>query len=1060
MNLKALSIEERLEARDALLLQLNNGLGPARDRLDWWAESLFGGDRRLLNKWLTSVSPGQQRLPLQLFEQDLDLSNFSAPEGWMWLHFLKRINSNTSPHDALTSATGEGPIAHAINGYMREARLATRTTIAIAVRDGLSIDSDIVTTSFLSSLRQRLESIARPTLTMAINVERISGRLDGETAEERTEHFSRRLRDGSQRALILSRFPVLDRLLAEVTIDSLSAFDEMVSHYVGDIDAISSTFGLSSLKVQNIQFGLGDPHRRGRRVAKFSVGGVNLIYKPRTLATDVAFNEFIDNINPYLRDALRPLLVVSRSDHGWTEFIEARDCDSEDDVSRCFRRIGSLLCMMYLIGGGDVHFENLICSSDDPLMVDLETLMSPWPALKERPESLQSRMHADGLLRIGYLPNPAYIRGALVDLSAGGAVSIQHVSSFLASSEISRDDAHYERAMGMLPLGDNTPTLKGQRVAGREYVGDIIDGFSTAYEAVLHNRDDVLGGEFLEKLMNTQFRWVPKSTNFYGDLLRASLHPRALRDSLEREMVFSPLLQDHRFSARHSLALISSEVDDLRACDIPIFHGKGGSLDAYDSRGNVIPGVFAHSGVDTISYRLDRMGGSDLIRHTSFISDAFSASDLTCSTAARHVRRLRPASTNPAECASEIAWRLQRSVYIGDGMPLWHSVKKLDNRVSSVRVGDFSLYDGVAGIGIFLSEYSRSHNDPDARRLALQCLRACRMKGALTAAASIGAFDGIAGLVFGELRMSQALGVAYDLRGLKKRLSMIAQAAPNDILLDVISGSAGAALVALRAAEVHELSDVALSAATACLKRLEAKAEHKDDLAAWRSAHFDLPLTGFSHGASGAALALASGAAALGENAWRDLAWAALRYENSTFDADRRRWPDLRHENAYSMAWCHGTPGITLARQLIAELNLAATPEFVASDIDLGLTAICDCPSSETPAHCLCHGSLGNLDPLLRAGPTRRQEATRTAQKLCEEAQLLGWQADPALNVPGLMTGISGIGLNLLRVANPQVGSVLALELQSPWRTVPEISGREESEKRVHAKAARRLAQV
>ena len=75
-------------------------------------------------------------------------------------------------------------------------------------------------------------------------------------------------------------------------------------------------------------------------------------------------------------------------------------------------------------------------------------------------------------------------------------------------------------------------------------------------------------------------------------------------------------------------------------------------------------------------------------------------------------------------------------------------------------------------------------------------------------------------------------------------------------------------------------------------------------------------LNGMSHGAAGFAYALASLAAATGRDEFATAASECIAFENSSFDAERNNWPDLRGdgEPGWPCQWCHGAPGIGLAR--------------------------------------------------------------------------------------------------------------------------------------------------
>ena len=141
-------------------------------------------------------------------------------------------------------------------------------------------------------------------------------------------------------------------------------------------------------------------------------------------------------------------------------------------------------------------------------------------------------------------------------------------------------------------------------------------------------------------------------------------------------------------------------------------------------------------------------------------------------------------------------------------------------------------------------------------------------------------------------------------------------------------------------------------------------------------------LAGYAHGASGFAVRCSSWP---GRRAgrFRFAAEMALLYERRLFDAERRNWPDLRHgdlnrffreaarrcarptpradralQPAYMTAWCHGAPGIGLARLRAWELTGDPVPRR-------GRSALVTTLRRSRPGDgnfSLCHGVAGNCE--------------------------------------------------------------------------------------------------
>ena len=207
-----------------------------------------------------------------------------------------------------------------------------------------------------------------------------------------------------------------------------------------------------------------------------------------------------------------------------------------------------------------------------------------------------------------------------------------------------------------------------------------------------------------------------------------------------------------------------------------------------------------------------------------------------------------------------------------------------------------------------------------------------------------------------------------------------------------------------------------------------------------------LGLAGFSHGAAGIAWALLELAALTGEERFRTAACAGIAYERSLFSLEEGNWPDLRDlktsgqtgdngQHRFMTAWCHGAPGIGLARlRSLQHLDDAV----IRAEIDTALQITL--AQGFGGNHSLCHGDLGNLELLLQASqvlaePQWHTQVHRIAAIVLDSISRDGWLCGPPLGVesPGLMTGLAGIGYGLLRLAEPiRVPAVLVLAPPTP----------------------------
>jgi len=139
------------------------------------------------------------------------------------------------------------------------------------------------------------------------------------------------------------------------------------------------------------------------------------------------------------------------------------------------------------------------------------------------------------------------------------------------------------------------------------------------------------------------------------------------------------------------------------------------------------------------------------------------------------------------------------------------------------------------------------------------------------------------------------------------------------------------------------------------------------------------------------------------------------------------------------VAWCHGAPGVGLARALgLVVISDSAVLEEIAAA--MSTTARTAASRSDH----LCCGNMGRSEALLTAGRRLQIEehvtsAVAIARQVAERARKHGRFALPSTQLelrtfdPGFFQGLSGIGYQLARTVMPaRLPSVLGLEAELP----------------------------
>jgi type 2 lantibiotic biosynthesis protein LanM len=1026
----------------------------ARRRLGRWrAQSPFH-DPLLLERRLRATGLSESRMLRLLGESDGALRRRSRRPGWAeelaaGLRYEARelpAGATEGRDDPLRVFTPL--IARAVDELARRGGTLARGVNAAAV------DVDAFARDHGALLARQLRTRVLRVLAVELRIEGLEGRLAGAGPEERFRSFLDACSGAERRRELLARYPVLGRMLATAIRNWLDFGLELLAHAVRDREAIVELFaaGGDPGPLCGIDAETGDLHRRGRCVviARFA-SGLRVVYKPKPLAADRHFQELLAWLNDRGADpAFRTLRILDCGEHGWEEHVAAAPCAAAAEVESFYRRIGGYLALLYLVDATDLHLENLIAAGEHPMLVDLESL---FHARAQRRFPLQKGAPLEpSVLRTGLLPQrrQAASGAQAPDISGlfGGAgqLSAEALPHWV---DVGTDGMRLARDPLRLPGGSNQPSLAGAEVDLLDYGPTIVAGLRHVYGLLLDHRGELLAADGpLAAFGGDPVRVLLRPTMVYAKLLTEGSHPHVLGNALELERHFDRLW----VAAEQTLmdAVIPSEQDDLWAGDIPLFTSRPSSRDLWDSRGRRIPDFWDAPSLEVVLERVRGLSPADLLRQTWFVR-----ASLATRVANAHRSRLPSyelAADAPAAkredllaAALAIGERLDVLAVQSDGEAFWWGLNLLASGWSLADV-QWDLYGGLLGIALFLAYLAELSGERRYRALAEAATSAARRLLAKQARddrappATIGAFDGLGGAIYALCHLARLWRQPELLAEAERLAALVRGRIERDQVFDVMGGSAGA-LIALLVLHGEAPGTGALAAAAACGERLLAGATRMAAGIGWPKREDEPPLTGFSHGAAGIAWALARLAAATGEERYRAAARDAIAYERSLWSCEIGNWRDLRRletapgqpatEPVPMWAWCHGAPGIGLAR--LAALPCLEDPQ-IGAEIEAALASTLRRGFGMN--HSLCHGDLGNLELLLHArrrpeGHHLQSHIDRLAAQVLAGIRRQGCLCGvpEGLETPGLMTGLSGIGYGLLRLADPEsIPSVLTLE--------------------------------
>lgn len=879
---------------------------------------------------------------------------------------------------------------------------------------------------------------------------------------------------------LCAEYPVLGRQLVSVLRNWTDAVTEVWTRLRADRDALGDRFGVDG-DVVALEPLSEDTHANGRVPIRVSFDSSAVVYKPRPVDGGATLYAILGRLDEHLSTpSIEPPAYLRRDGYGWMEAIEYDDLPDEAAVARYYERAGAVLCTAYALNATDVQHENLIVDGDAPAIVDGETVFHPHvrPTAQPAPTEVAAVVDESVLLT---LLLPWSVRDSRNQRGEGLGAAIAGLGDESGRTTVEHRTRPSIEAVNtdVMAVGEttveidgnaNTPRVEGaDRPPGR-FVDALVRGFEATHETIceLHADGRFFGDVVPPELVDgVESRLLYRPTARYGSILGSTTGRDPLRDgarlSLEFERLAVPFF-DGRIEADDCWPLYRAERRALLRRDIPRFSARA------DGRRLVHDGVDLGVSADASGYercrdRVDSMDARDRAHQTWLIRSALGSSpghetgpaassspeatdDAATNTArpsdpspattarSRTAERSRSRPTAPPDERFETEARelfdaaMDSAVRTPD-RDRWLSILPSTAGIDLVPT-DPSLYDGRGGLAVTAAALHVGTGEPRYRRAARRTLEPVveRIEDGRPPEA-LGGVVGIGSVAY-------AFAVCAELLDDERYRTVAAAAAAAatderlaaDETFDVVGGAAGTLLGLLAFHDRFGGADV-LERAIACGDRLlEARVETRGRRV-WETTADGPPITGFSHGQSGIAYALARLASTTGDTRFAAASREALDFESTLYDPSRSNWARSHADDRYVDQWCHGRAGMGLARLEIGTL-LGDDDVRARGEAALAETATAGLSSDDH----LCCGNVGRAEALLegaRRGAANRSDAVALAQRV-----LVRRRADGVLALPGhsetfvnhtLFMGVSGVAYTLLRLHRPDaLPSVLLLE--------------------------------
>ena len=870
-------------------------------------------------------------------------------------------------------------------------------------------------------------------------------------AEERSQAAAELLQalEETDGRLLSEAAPLLSDQLDACAERFCGVFREMLGRIGADREKICRSFfyGEDFGEITGWSAQMADIHFHGRSTLRVDTEKGSFYYKPRDCRTDVLFGQVVEQ---WFSDITRVPGCLLRPGYAFCQNMVPSPASTEEEAECYFRNLGGLCALFQMLGASDLHSENLVAQGVYPVLVDMETILTPQPEIFSDPKSFPAPP-AEKEDFIHDL-NASLFQSSILPKLAGG----KQISILL----------DVDKKLHQLPVVD------GRKRTVLEFEDAFLEGFSRIYDRCVMHREELLAA--LRDFERIPVRRLLRHSAYYGRLLKALQRPEALASEEARRRITGRLksyFQKH--GAERLFCIARAEEASLLEGDIPCFYAMGGERDLLADGKLVCRGFFRESGVENAVLRLQRAGETEKAFEMCILRRSLAAALIPLEEegpgSAGTAGKNGPGGEKTMEAdgtehgGGKRGGSLCRADAVAQAEDIFLCVRDFSLRAPCGQVswlmrcgeGDSFgpaypvLFQGTAGLGSFFAAVAAvSENGgikEQAGKLAEICLgqietavcTAGRARRLSQEFFPLGLADGYAGVLLSLVLMGRFLKEPRIIQTAQEVLQLLEKVSMETVSQsDVISGTAGLLLVLCRFEELYETP-----VGKRCIRSwadwllAQKTLEQKEGPPLWDTMNLGRPVSGMGHGMAGIAAALFRAYLRLGREAYRAAAQDALDFEYEIYEPSLGTWPDLRKSARPGMAmhgYCSGAPGVGLAMLVCLEGGgKTGSGEWRRKAEENLERAAADClrPQLLFRDH-LCCGNSAAVDFLLEAGRRLdRPELKEAAEGLLARMKVRRTKrgnytfTPPSFMQafdPSLFYGVSGVGYEMLRLADPE----------------------------------------
>lgn len=433
-----------------------------------------------------------------------------------------------------------------------------------------------------------------------------------------------------------TEFAVLGKVIIKLIQNWATTVTNFCRHLSRDRESLCSEFGIQrDSAIEGIEPGAGDLHDCGQAVCLLEFeSGESVVYKPRDVSPEANLYSLCDTIAQRLDIDYLEINLVEREDHGWVEWLENRPVTTVDAVVEYYYRTGVLLSILYILNGGDCHFENLRSVGEYPVLIDGETVptqnmpQSFIPNSEYGKQILATSIN-QSVLKTGMLEYRQGNRDSDVpDISGLSAdESVSALNHKVAWEGVNSDGMEATYQPGYYQSSTNLPKFEGDSISPEQYSAEIAQGFEHAYREIQQSaqlQDEIRAAA----TDDFELRVLIRATEVYDAAVQTISSPECLRNAAVRRIRLDILLKilwdTYPNYPNKVIDLYLAETEAVCQANVPRFTTTPRSY-ALRCQDDVIIDDFYDDTIQTIvSNRLSNLSRDDLQKEVDILTRSLS----------------------------------------------------------------------------------------------------------------------------------------------------------------------------------------------------------------------------------------------------------------------------------------------------------------------------------------------------------------------------------------------------------------------------------------------------